>query len=231
VSNTPIASPKIVVKDSVTGNPVPNATVTSDLGLILGTTNAQGELTVLVEPDEYVLSATADGYLRGTPVAFTINAGETPEVVVPALPTGPNLARAAKASASTEDENGPYPASLANDGDLSTYWLAVETFDQHIALTWAQPTTFNVVQLRGFRGVIGRSYLQVLGDDGKTWVDVPNTVISPETLGQGASGNVEFRLPNITTTGVRYFITTTNSATSIPGLSEFIVHNAPLSNP
>src|SRR5439155_2003222 len=136
------------------------------------------------------------------------------------------------ASASTEADTGDNPAALAADGDPSTYWLANEYANQYIALTWDQPTRFTVVQLRGFKGVIGRSYLQILAEDGTTWVDVPNTVISPES-GDG-SGNkpADFFFPDgITTKGVRYYITATNSTTNIPGLSEFIVYNAPIPKP
>jgi F5/8 type C domain-containing protein/carboxypeptidase family protein len=232
VSNAPTATAKIVVKDVASGNPVPKATITSDLGVILGTTDDTGAVNLLVEPDDYVVTATADGYLPGAPVAFTINAGDTQDVVLTAPATGPNLAKTAKASASTETDTGDNPAALAADGDPSTYWLANEYANQYIALTWDQPTRFTVVQLRGFKGVIGRSYLQILADDGATWVDVPNTVISPES-GDG-SGNkpADFYFPDgITTKGVRYYITATNSTTNIPGLSEFIVYNAPIPKP
>jgi hypothetical protein len=231
VANAPVATANVLVKDVASGNPVPKATITSDLGVILGTTNDQGALALLVEPDDYVLSASAAGYFNGAPVAFTINGGDTQDIVLTAPATGPNLAKTAKAAASTESEGGDFPASLAIDGDPDTYWLANEYANQWVAVNFDKPTHFTVVQLRGFRGVIGRSYLQVLAEDGKTWVDVPNTVISPEG-GDGTSRPADFFFPEgITTTGVRYFITATNSTDNIPGLSEFIVYDSPLPKP
>jgi hypothetical protein len=232
VANAPVATAKVVVKDVASGNPVPNATITSDLGVILGTTDAQGVINLLVEPDDYVVSASAAGYFGGSPVAFTVNAGETRDVTLTAPATGANIARTGKASASTETEDGSGAAELAIDGDLETYWLANEYANQWIAVNFDKPTHFTVVQLRGFRGVIGRSYLQILAEDGKSWVDVPNTVISPESGDGSGQKPADFFFPaGITTMGVRYYITATNSTDNIPGLSEFIVYDSPLPQP
>jgi len=229
VANAPVATANVSVKDAA-GNPVPKATVTSDLGVTLGTTNDKGELNLLVQPDDYVLTASAEGYFSGAPVAFTINAGETQQITLSAVPTGPNIAKTAKAVASSEAD-GSSTAAMATDGDPDTYWLAGETTNQWIGVTFDKPTHFTVVQLRGFHAVIQRSYLQILDTDGKTWVDVPDTTINPEFLAI-ANKPADFFFPKgITTMGVRYFIDATNSATDPPGLSEFMVFDAPLANP
>jgi hypothetical protein len=223
VANAPVATAKVVVKDVTTGNPVPNATVTSDLGVPLGTTDAQGAISLLVEPDDYVVTASAEGYFPGAPVAFTIGAGETKDVALTAPATGPNIARTGTAAASTGAD-----AALANDGDLETAWLADETVNQWIAINWDKPTKFTAVQLRGFQGVIQRSFLEIKDASGN-WVEVPNTSFNPEFL---AGRPADFLFPaGITTTGVRYFITATNSTGSIPGLAEFIVFDSPLPQP
>jgi hypothetical protein len=226
VANAPVATVNAVVKDVTSGNPVPKATITSDLGVVLGTTNDQGQISLLVEPDDYVVNAAAEGYLAGAPISFTINAGETQEVTIAVPALGANLGATGKAGASSENESGENPATLAFDGDRETFWLANEYANQWIGTTWEQPTRFTVVQLEGFRAAIGRSYLQVLAEDGTTWTDVPNTVIAPEHSGRSLE---TFLFPNgITTKGVRYYITATDSTANIPGLAEFRVFNAPI---
>jgi hypothetical protein len=226
IANAPVATAKVVVKDAASGNPVPKANITSDLGVFLGTTNDQGELTLLVEPDDYVLSASAEGYFPGAAASFTINAGESREVTLTAPATGPNIARTATASASSETD----AAANANDGDLETYWTAEGVTDQWIAINFDKPTRFSVVQLRGFQGAIQRSFLEIKDASGN-WVEVPNTTIAPEFLAI-AGRPADFYFPaGITTTGVRYFITATNSADSAPGLAEFLVYDAPLPQP
>jgi carboxypeptidase family protein/F5/8 type C domain-containing protein len=229
VANAPTATANVVVKDP-SGNPVPNATITSDLGVTLGTTNDKGELALLVEPDDYVLTASAQGYFNGAPVAFTINAGETQQITLGAVPTGPNLAKSGKAAASSEAD-ADSAAALATDGDPDTFWLAGDTTNQWIGVTFDKPTHFTVVQLRGFHAVIQRSYLQVLADDGKTWTDVPDTVINPEFLAIAGKPADFFFPAGITSMGVRYYIDATNSATDPPGLSEFLIYDAPLPKP
>jgi len=77
----------------------------------------------------------------------------------------------------------------------------------------------------------------MLDTDGKTWVDVPGTVIAPEFLaiaqGTAAADTVAgFQFPNgMTTTGLRYFITATNSAGSNPGVYEMFVYDSPIPKP
>jgi hypothetical protein len=226
VANAPTATVTGVVTDVTTGSPVANATITTDLGVTLGTADSKGQFSLLVEPDDYVISASAPGYFQGAPDSFTINAGDTQTVKLTAPAQGPDIALSAKASASTEDAS--YPASLVNDGDLTTYWLATDYANQWVALTWDKPTHFTAVQLRGFQGVIGRSYLQMLDTDGKTWVDLPSTVFAPELSSKPA----DFFFPDgITTTSLRYFITATNSTTNIPGLAEFYVFDSPIPKP
>jgi hypothetical protein len=228
-ANAPVATANIVVKDVTSGNPVPKATITSDLGVVLGTTNDQGQITLLVEPDDYVLHASAAGYFLGAPASFTINAGETQEITLAVPAQGANLVSTGKPAASSESEAGDGPAAQAFDGDLTTFWVAKEYSNQWIGVTWEQPTRFTVVQLEGFQSAIGRSYLQVLAEDGTTWVDVPDTVFAPEHSGRSLE---TFLFPKgITTKGVRYYITATDSTANIPGLAEFRVFNAPIPAP
>jgi hypothetical protein len=229
VANAPVATVNAVVKDVASGNPVPRATITNDLGVVLGTTNDQGQINLLVEPDDYVVNASAEGYLGGAPVSFTINAGETQEVTIALPALGANIARTGKAAASSENESAENPAALAFDADPATFWLAQEYANQWVGVTWDQPTRFTVVQLEGFKASIGRSYLQMLAEDGTTWVDVPNTVIAPEHSGRSLE---TFLFPaGITTKGIRYYITATDSTANIPGLSEFRVFNSPIPAP
>src|SRR5262249_30482068 len=164
------ATLKAVVKD-VAGNPVPKATVVTDQGVVLGVTNDKGELSLLVEPDEFSLTASADGYFTSAPVIVELNPDQTQEVTLVAPAQGSNIARNAKASASSEQAG--YEATMVNDGDLTTYWLAEGDTNQWVALTWDKPTHFTAVQLRGFQNNLERSVLQYLDTDGKTWVDLP----------------------------------------------------------
>jgi hypothetical protein len=225
VSNAPVATIKGVVTDVATGKPVPNATITSDLGVTLGSTDANGVFSLLVEPDDYVISASAAGYFTGAPASFTINAGDTQNVMLTAPVQGPDIAKTAKASASTEDPS--YPASLVNDGDLTTYWQATDSTNQWIAVVWSKPTHFTVVQLRGFVAAIQVSDLQALDADGKTWVDLPGTSFAPQFSQPDA-----FLFPDgVTTTSLRFFMSSTDSTTSYPGLAEMLVFDSPIPKP
>jgi hypothetical protein len=224
VTNPATATIHGVVKDVATGQPVPNATVVSDLGETV-VADANGAFTLVVEPDDYLLSAQATGFFAGQAVPVTIKAGETQEVTITLPATGPNIAKGMKTAASSEDPS--QPASNITDGDLETYWTSAsdQVTNQWVAVTFDKPTHFTAVQLRGFIGVIQKSDLQVLADDGKTWVDVPNTSLNPEFIGPNAD---LFFPAGITTTAVRYFIVATNSTTNIPGLSEMLIFDAPL---
>ncbi len=228
VANAPVATANVVVKDAASGNPVPKATITSDLGVVLGTTNDKGEVALLVEPDDYVLSAAATGFFNGAPVAFTINAGENQNIVLTAPAAGADIAKTGKAI-SSGDAGTDSPATAINDGDETTFWDAGDVTNQFVGITWDKPTHFTVVQIRGFHNAIQKSFLQVLDADGKTWKDLDGTTFAPQFL---AGKNADFFFPEgITTTGLRYFITSTDSATAAPGVGELIVFDSPIPKP
>jgi len=237
-SNVPLGTVSGVVNDAATGKPVANATLTSDLGQVLGTTDANGAFSLLLEADDYVVSASANGYFSGVPVSFTLNGGDKQQVTLTASAQPPNLAKTAAATASTEDSSSP--ATQVNDGDPTTYWLATDVdTDQWVAITWPNATHFTAVQLQGFQGVIERAHLEVLGADGKTWAPLDGTdgrtgaalsgtLFDPENYVNAGNNNPLFYFPNgVTTTGLRFV----GSAISIPGLSEILVFDTPLPKP
>jgi hypothetical protein len=230
VSNAPLGTASIVVTDTATGKPVPNATITSDLGALLGTTDANGALSVLLDADDYVISASADGYFAGAPAAFTINGGDKQQVTLTAPAQGPDIALTAKASASSEDPS--YPASLVNDGDLTTNWLSTDPTNIWVALTWAKPTHFTVVQLRGYEPYAYQtSDVEMLDTDGKTWVPLPGTSFAPEFFAT-AGKPADFFFPDgVTTTAVRFFASSTNSVNLDGGLAEMYVFDSPIPKP
>lgn len=222
VSNAPTAVIRGVVTDVTTGKPVAGATVSSDLGETT-VADSQGAFTLVVEPDDYVISAQANGYFAGRGVPVTTRAGETQQITVTLPAMGANLAQGKKTQASSEGD----PASNIVDGDLDTAWTSAsdQVTNQWVAVMFDQPTRFTAVQLRGFIGVIQKSNVQVLAEDGTTWVVLPNTSINPEFIGRNAD---LFFPQGITTKGVRYFIEATNSTTNIPGLSEMLIFDSPL---
>jgi hypothetical protein len=224
VSNPATATIHGVVKDVASGQPVPRATVVTDLGETV-VADDKGVFTLVVEPDDYVLSASAQDFFPGRAVPVSIKAGETQEVTIALPAAGLNLAQGMKTAASSEDAANP--ATNVTDGNLDTYWTSAsdQVTNQWVAVLFDKPTHFTAVQLRGFQGVIQKSYLEVLGEDGKTWVQVPNSNINPETLGP----NAQLLFPGgFTTSGVRYFILATNSTASIPGVSEILIFDSPL---
>ena len=207
------------------GNPVPKATIVTDQGVVLGTTNDKGEFSALVEPDEYSVTASADGYFTSAPVLVELNPDGTQEITLIAPVQGANIARNAKASASSEDP--AWPATNVNDGDLTTYWLATGDTNQWVALTWDKPTHFTAVQLRGFQNNIERSVLQILATDGTMWMDLPNTVFVPY-----GSPKPDFLFPDgWTTTSLRLSMSATDTAGVPPGVSEILVFDTPLPKP
>jgi hypothetical protein len=224
VSNTPVATLTGVVKD-VAGNPVPKATIVTDQGVVLGTTDAKGAFSVLVEPDQYSVTASAAGYFTSAPVIVELSPAGTQQITLVTPAQGPNIALTAKASASTEDP--AWPATNVNDGDLTTYWLATGDTNQWVALTWPKPTHFTAVQLRGFQHNIERSVLQMLATDGTTWMDLPNTVFVPFGLPQP-----DFLFPDgVMTTSLRLSMSATDTAGTPPGVSEILVFDTPLPKP
>jgi len=230
--NAPLGTVAGVVTDVATGKPVPNATLTSDLGQVLGSTDANGAFSIVLDADDYIVTASANGYFAGAPVAFTVNGGDKQQVTVTAPAQGPDIALTAKASASSEDPSSP--ASLVNDGDLDTNWLSTDPTNVWVALTWDKPTHFTVVQLRGFGPYYYQtSYLEMLDTDGKTWVQVPGTTFSPEVYAAAKPPiPADFYLPDgVTTTGLRFFATSTNSTSLNGGLAEMLVYDSPLPKP
>ena len=77
----PTAVIRGVVKDGVSGQAVSGATVNSDLGDSTVTDSA-GAFTLVVEPDDYVISANATGYFASRGMPVTVLAGETKEVTL-----------------------------------------------------------------------------------------------------------------------------------------------------
>jgi hypothetical protein len=229
VTNAPQSSIQGVVVDKTTGKPVPGATVTLSPGGTIGVTDDQGAFQAVVGPDDYRISATAANYFDSDSQIVSVNEGQVSNVTIDLPAKGDNLALKATASASYDlpDTN---PASAVNDGDLTTSWTtdSDNTKNQWIELTFSQPTTFNVVELEGFVGVIQKSVIQTLGADGQTWTDVPNTTINPETLASQGKPAILILDQPVTATSVRYFIYYTNGDANVPGLSEFELFNAPI---
>jgi hypothetical protein len=241
VSNAPLGTVSGVVTDAASGKPVPNATLTSDLGVTLGKTDANGAFNLLLDADDYVVTASAPGYFSGAPVSFTVNGGDKQQVTLTAPAQGPDIALTATASASSEDPS--WPASAVNDGDPTTYWEAVGDTNQWVALTWKQPTHFTAVQLQGFINVIESSHLDILDTDGKTWKPLDGydaktgkflagTLFNPEIYANAGNTNPFFLFPDgVMTTGLRYFAAATNNAGTPPGLSEMLVFDSPIPKP
>jgi hypothetical protein len=227
VANAPVASANVTVTDVASGNPVPNATISSDLGVVVGTTNDKGQASLLLEPDDYVLSATAAGYFGGQPVPFTLNAGDKQDIKLTAPAQGADIARTGKAISSGDD--GTDLTANINDGDPDTFWTAGDVVNQWVGVQWDKPQHLTVVQIRGFHAAIQRSYLEYLDTDGKTWKTREETTFAPQFL---AGKPADFLFPEgITTTGLRYFITATDSATSAPGVGELIIFDSPIPKP
>jgi hypothetical protein len=223
VSNPATATVKGVVKDAVTGQPVPNAQVSSDLGDTV-VADAQGAFTLVVEPDTYVFTAQAQGYFPGAPVSTLVTQGQTVEISLILPPPGPNLAKTGKPISSSQ--NPDQPATNVNDDNLDTAWqVDLEKHDNEwVGVTWETPTKFTVVQLRGIQTLVQISTLQVLAEDGKTWVDVPNTTYSAER-----GPDKDFFIPEgITTTGLRWYIKAVYAVGDNPALAELIVYNSPI---
>src|SRR5262249_54075602 len=140
-------------------------------------------------------------------------------------PPGPNLAKEGKPIASSQDSG--QPATNINDGDPDTLWQVAS--DKHanewVGVMWDKPTTFTVVQLRNVQTYVQNSFLQVLADDGKTWMELPNTRYSANATGF----NQDFLFPqSVTTTGLRWFIAEVYAVGDNPGLGEMLIYNSPI---
>jgi hypothetical protein len=224
VSNPATATIKGVVKDAVTGQGIAGAQVSSDLG-DAAVADSNGAFSLIVEPDDHVFSAQAQGFFQGAGVPVTIKAGETQEITISLPPPGPNLAKSGKPTASSENPDSP--ATNIIDDNLDTLWyVATDKHDKEwIGVTWEKPTTFTVVQLRGVQTYVQNSHLEALAEDGKTWVELPNTTYSANATGF----NQDFFFPQtVTTTGLRWFIAEVYTVDDNPGLAEMLVFNSPI---
>jgi hypothetical protein len=224
VRNEPTGTIRGVVKEIATGQPVPQAVVSSDRGLTV-TADNQGAFSMVVPADDHLLLARAPGYFAGVPFPVTVQSGGTQTVTLTLPATGPDLALGGKTVASSEDP--AHPARYLVDGDLNTYWQTAP--DKHggewVGVLFDQPTKFTAIQLRGVVTTVQDSYLQVLAADGKTWVDLPNTRFNVEFQGKDR----DFLFPQgVTTLGVRWFAAVTWGVGDNPGLSELLLFNAPL---
>ena len=87
-------------------------------------------------------------------------------------------------------------------------------------------------RLEGAVYLIESTHLEILDTDGKTWVPLDGTTFNPENAANAGNTAPFFFFPDgVTTTGLRFFITATNSTTSIPGLSEMLVYDSPIPKP
>lgn len=224
-TNPATATVKGVVKDAVSGQAVAKATVQTDLGDII-TTDDKGVFTLVVEADEYIVRATADGYFRSGASPLNLKAGDTQEIELQVAPPGPNLAKEGKPIFSSEDPSSP--ASSINDDNPDTYWLTETDAanGQFVGLTFTNPITFTVAQVRGVQTPVQNSLLQVLAEDGTTWVDLPSTRFNVEF--QGADQDFFFADRPITTKGVRWLVVQVHSPGHIPGVAELKLFNAPI---
>ncbi|MGQ9525361.1 MAG: discoidin domain-containing protein [Armatimonadota bacterium] len=224
VSNAPTGTLSGKVTDFATGKPVANAAIVVNPGGPVATTDPNGTFSTALEVDEYLVYATAEGYLDSPAKVVAVAKDKPADVALQMAALGENLSTKATAAASTDD--GMNLPEMVNDGDLTTAWMAdpEHTKNQWIALNWDKETTFRMVALRSFRGVIQKSRLEILDASGN-WAPIPNTEFNPEFT--GPSKTFLFDEP-ITTKAVRYFIFYTNHDTNVPGLSEMDVYNPPI---
>lgn len=96
---------------------------------------------------------------------------------VATLQMGPNLAPGGTASADYADPR--WPATNANDGNLTTEWYGGMALGHWVEISWASPQTFNTVVIRNYEDptYLGRDYT-VEAWDGAQWVPVA-TVSNP----------------------------------------------------
>jgi hypothetical protein len=224
VSNVPVGTVKGTVVDVTSGKPVAGATVTVGPGGAIVAADSNGAFSTMVEPDEYLVSASATGYLSGDPKVVVVSKDKPVEVVLQLAPLGENLALKGKPSASSDD--GTNVPENVLDGDLTTAWMSdpLQTKRQWIGVTWDKETQFRMVALLGFRGVIQKSRLEILAPSGE-WEPIPDTEFNPEFT--GPSKTFLFEKP-ISAKALRYFIFYTNHDTNVPGLSELEVYNPPV---
>jgi hypothetical protein len=184
VQDAPLGTLNVTVQDYVTKKPIPNASVVTDDGSTLGVTNANGVLSLPVDANDYLLTATATGYFEGPGVIATVDSGATASVTISLPPKGDNLVL--KATAEADSDDGTDTADMANDGDFDTYWAGAQ-FPAMITFTWPTAVTFNRVVIDEFGDRSREIDIQVYDDAKGDFVDVGQAV-SP---GGGANTEIE----------------------------------------
>lgn len=140
--------------------------------------------------------------------------GKAPKLTPPKWlkAAGPNLARAAKVTVSSNYDAAKYPPANVNDGRIDVRknelrWVSARSVPNHVELTWKEPQTLAAVRVVTgyYRGgsvgdPISDFVLQI--HDGSAWKDVP---------GAKAAGNTEIdwhaRFAPIRASRVRLLVT------------------------
>jgi len=143
---------------------------------------------------------------------------------------GPNLARTAKATASSRYSESQYPPSHLNDGKADVAnnagrWVSTRTMPQHVLLEWDKPVTISAARvITGYRkgGSVGDTIwdfaFQVPAGAG--WKDVPGASAKRNT-----KVDWDARFPPVTTRRLRLLITAAHADTA--RVWEIELYNAP----
>lgn len=214
VEQAPLGSIAGKVVDVYTDKPVPNASVIAEPGGLLGVTDDGGNFTAVLDADDYLLRAEAEGFFEGRPTLVSVLPDQTVSAVVKIPAKGENLALKAKVSASTEDFDAE--AAKAIDRDTNTYWgssgeeegyEAGRVMNAWIQFDWTAPVTFNRVIILEFGDRSREIQVQAWDDNKKDWVEVGSDV-SP---GGGADVDIlhtiDLKSP-ATTKSMRIFVPT-----------------------
>ncbi len=125
---------------------------------------------------------------------------------------GPNLARKAKATVSSEHTSEQYPAKFINDGrgvttNNNSRWVSQTEKNPWAILTFDKPTRINGFQLlsgqSNMKTVVNDFVLQYKKDD--QWVDIPGT-----SVGGNMNFYVDRRFEPVESTAFRLWITKTD---------------------
>jgi len=202
------------VVDAYTGKPVAGAVVTAKPGGTLGVTDAGGNFSAVLDVDDYILTAQAEGFFEGRPTAVSVLPDKAVSAVVQIPAKGENLAAKATVSASSEDVEGP--ASAAIDGKFDTYWASTgeeegyeagRVMNAWIQFDWKEPVTFNRVLIAEFGDRSREILVQKWDDTKKDWVEVGSDV-SP---GGGLDVEIQHKIDlkaAATTNKMRIFVPT-----------------------